>query len=75
LHINAEQPMRIAPMAVLVLMMAFLPVQAQTGGPSIVFDSPTKDFGKITEGEVIKHVFKFTNKGNSTLEIFKVEPS
>ena len=39
-----------------------------------MFESQTKDFGKAVEGEVLKHVFKFTNKGNETLEIAKIEP-
>jgi len=43
--------------------------------PSIVFDSTTKDFGKVTEGEKLKHIFKFTNKGTATLEINSAEPS
>ncbi len=54
---------------------AFFPVHAQEKAPQIVFDNQTKDFGKVTEGELLKHVFRFTNKGNATLEIIKVEPS
>jgi hypothetical protein len=52
----------------------FLLLAAQEKGPAIVFDSTTKDFGKVTEGETLKHVFKFTNKGQTTLDIVKVEP-
>ena len=48
---------------------------AQVKQPSIVFDSQVKDFGKVTEGETIKHVFKFANKGEAMLEILKVQPS
>ena len=33
------------------------------------------DHGTVTEGQVIKHVFKFANKGDAVLEILKVEPS
>jgi len=43
-------------------------------GPSIAFDGLAKDFGKVIEGAPLKHIFKFTNKGSATLEIFKVEP-
>ena len=48
---------------------------AQTGGSSIEFDNPIRDRGKVLQGDIIKEVFAFTNKGNSTLEIFGVEPS
>jgi hypothetical protein len=59
----------------LVLIAGMVSLPAQDKRPSIVFDSLTKDFGKVTEGETIKHVFKFTNKGDAVLDIFKVEPS
>ncbi len=48
---------------------------AQDKHPVISFESQAHDAGKVTEGETIKHVFKFTNKGDAILEIFKVEPS
>ena len=48
---------------------------AQDKRPIISFDSQVKNVGKVTEGELIKQVFKFTNKGDATLEIYKVEPS
>ena len=50
-----------------------LPLAAQTPSPTIVFDSQSKDFGKAVEGEKLKHVFKFTNKGQGTLEILSAE--
>jgi len=46
---------------------------ALENAPSIAFESSTKDFGKITQGQVLKHVFKFTNKGTGTLEIHSAE--
>jgi hypothetical protein len=67
--------MKIAPIAIVILLLAVSPLLAQTGGPALVFESATKEFGKVAEGTILKHVFKFTNKGSSTLEIFKVEPS
>jgi hypothetical protein len=67
--------MKIASIALIVLLLAVFPLLAQTGGPALAFDSPTKDFGKVSEGTVLKHVFKFANKGSATLEILKVEPS
>lgn len=35
----------------------------------IVFEEPIHDFGVITEGDIIKHKFKFKNTGNSELLI------
>lgn len=51
-----------------------VPLAAQGKLPLIDFESQTKDFGKVFEGEELQHVFKFTNKGNTELEILKVEP-
>ena len=50
-------------------------LSGQDKAPSMVFDNPIKDFGKVMQGEMIKHVFSFSNKGSSTLEILSVEPS
>jgi len=50
-------------------------LMALENAPSIAFESSTKDFGKITQGQVLKHVFKFTNKGTGTLEIHSAEGS
>jgi hypothetical protein len=61
--------------ALALLPLALLPIHAQERAPHIVFDSQTKDCGKIAEGEPLKHVFRFTNTGDATLEIIKVEPS
>lgn len=41
-------------------------------GPQIKFDGEVKDFGKAKQGEVLEHVFRFTNAGDSTLVINKV---
>jgi len=59
---------------ILSLLAAWLAV-AQNKAPVLVFEDQTKDFGKVMEGAPIKHVFKFSNKGDSVLEIFKVEGS
>lgn len=37
--------------------------------PEIKFDEEVFDFGKITQGEVVSHDFKFKNIGNSNLII------
>ena len=50
-------------------------LSGQDKAPAIVFDAPAKDFGKVLQGETITHVFGFTNKGTTTLEILGVEPS
>lgn len=57
------------------LAVGLFPLYAQDKAPIIVFDSQTKDFGHVTEGETLKHIFRFTNKGTATLDIIKVEPS
>lgn len=37
--------------------------------PVITFEQPDYDFGTIKQGEVVKHVFKFTNSGKTPLII------
>ena len=43
--------------------------------PTAVFDSLSKDFGTVTMGELLRHVFKVTNRGDDILELKKVEAS
>jgi hypothetical protein len=43
-------------------------------GPRILFDSTTSDFGQVLAGELVKHVFTFTNAGAGNLVISKVQP-
>jgi hypothetical protein len=57
------------------LIAGLMTLSGQDKAPSIVIDNPAKDFGKVTQGETIKHVFSFSNKGVATLEILSVEPS
>jgi hypothetical protein len=52
-----------------------LPLPAQERGAKIVFESTTKDFSKVNEGAVLKHIFKFMNTGSETLEILRVDSS
>ena len=47
---------------------------AETNGPKIEFASPIYDFGKVKQGEVIRHDFVFKNAGNAVLEIAAVQP-
>lgn len=55
--------------------LGLLSLAARHAGPSIAFESLAADFKKITDGEPIRQVFKFTNKGDETLEILGVEAS
>jgi hypothetical protein len=50
-------------------------VTGQTRNPSIIFDNTSKDLGRITQGEIAKHIFAFRNEGTGMLEIKSVEPS
>jgi hypothetical protein len=63
-------------LTVFVWMVAGLCVVAgQTGSPSIVFESTSRNQGKIAQGEIAKQVFAFRNEGTGTLEITSVETS
>ncbi len=45
------------------------------GKPWIQFDNISKDAGTVQQGDVIKQVFTFVNKGGGTLEIAGIEHS
>lgn len=47
---------------------------ASTSKPQAVYPETTFDFGKIMEGEQIKHDFIIENKGDAPLEIHRVRP-
>src|SRR5690554_3546348 len=61
--------------AVTIAFMAFS-VQAQdekeVDGPLITFEESSKDFGDITQGDKVEHVFKLENTGNAPLIISNV---
>jgi hypothetical protein len=58
-----------------ILVTGFLPLFAQQKAPAIVFDGERHmDLGNVMAGDVLKQVFKFTNKGHSRLEILNVQP-
>jgi Protein of unknown function (DUF1573) len=42
---------------------------------TISFEEVTFDFGKIKQGDVVKHKFKFTNTGTNPLILENVKPS
>ena len=56
--------------------LVFFSVQAQekttTDGPEITFEKASKDFGDITQGDKVEHVFKLENTGNAPLVISNV---
>jgi hypothetical protein len=57
------------------LIVGLTALSGQDKAPSIVFEDSVKDFGKVLQGETLKHVFSFSNKGSTTLEILSVEPT
>ncbi|MFC4873763.1 DUF1573 domain-containing protein [Negadavirga shengliensis] len=46
--------------------------EKNTDGPVISFEASSKDFGDITQGDKVEHVFKFENTGKSPLIISNV---
>ena len=74
--LSLEQPMRRSTAIICALLTTgFLLLAAQQKGPSIAFESPTREVSKVIDGEVIDQVFKFTNNGDSQLDILGVEPA
>jgi len=41
----------------------------------LVFDHEIHEFGKITEGDVVKHTFKFVNKGPGVVKLVQIKLS
>lgn len=48
-------------------------VSAYQKGPKIVFKEKIHDFGKVPQGPSLQYNFKFTNKGNGTLIIQRIQ--
>jgi hypothetical protein len=48
---------------------------AQSATPKVEFSATSHDFGKVPEGETVRHAFKVTNKGGATLKIENVRSS
>jgi len=44
-------------------------------GPKIDFETPVYEFGKVKSGEMVKHIFNFTNSGDDVLILTNVQPS
>ena len=49
--------------------------QVQSKAPVISFAQDTYNFGKATQGDVVKYTFKFTNTGKSDLVLSNVQAS
>ena len=47
----------------------------KTDGPIITLEETSFDFGTITQGDVVEHVFKFANTGNQPLIITNIQIS
>lgn len=46
----------------------------QAAAPKIELEKATYSFGKVSQGEVIKHDFRVFNRGKGELEIKEVKP-
>jgi hypothetical protein len=57
------------------LLPAMLNASGEASHPSIGFEFVSKDFGNVTQGEVIKQIFQFANRGKGLLEIIEIEKS
>jgi hypothetical protein len=42
---------------------------AATGAPDLAFESTSHDFGSLSAGTVAEHTFRFTNRGDTALEL------
>jgi hypothetical protein len=60
---------------ILFLFLTGCATEGKEAGAHIKFDHVRHDFGKIEQGEVIDHIFKFENTGSDTLKINKVYSS
>ena len=50
-------------------------ITASVKGPKIYFKETEHNFGKVPQGPSLQYNFKFTNKGNETLKIERVQTS
>jgi len=48
---------------------------AKTNNPKIVFEELTHDFGKVAQGTVLEHSFKFKNEGSGKLIVSSIRAS
>jgi cytochrome c553 len=57
------------------LCLAIIPAQVQAKQGRIVFEESFFDFGTVTEGDIVKHTFRFKNDGAGKINIVKTETS
>ncbi len=67
--------MRIFSCILILLTTAGVNALGQSKAPSIYFENVTRDVGTIQQGETIRQVFPFVNRGSGTLTILGVEHS
>jgi hypothetical protein len=48
-------------------------VHGQTSGPVITWEKSAYDFGDLTQGDKVEHIFKFRNTGNEPLIITNIQ--
>ncbi len=58
-----------------IILSLFLTTQLLAATPRLAVDQPTFNFGAITQGKKVDHVFTFTNKGDAPLTIEQVRTS
>lgn len=60
-------------LALFVALGVYAQESAEPQGPKITFENKTHDFGDITQGDVVKHVFTFKNTGTEPLILSNVQ--
>lgn len=71
---NVLRKARVA-LIVPVLFFVLVSVSLAEKGPKIKFNEDSFDFGKVTQGQSLTHVFAFSNEGDEVLLIDKVNSS
>jgi hypothetical protein len=61
--------------AVLFIVITNSKLTASLRSPKIIFKEESHNFGSVPRGPEIQYNFKFTNKGNATLKIERVQTS
>lgn len=60
---------------VLIGIFTFISILAANKGPALKFEKEMWDFGKVKQGKILTHVFKFRNDGDATLVVKQVKTS
>src|SRR5487761_2553545 len=72
-HFKSDQPEATKPTSSGLVQISTLPSATVSG--HLVFEHSFFDFGTVTEGEIVKHTFKFQNQGAGKAKIAKTETS